>query len=46
MILLIKKTAMILTKEKEYITMSINDSQDKNKIATILIINKELLLSQ
>ena len=37
---------MILTIEKEYVTMSIYDSQDKNMITTILALNKDLLLSQ
>ena len=46
MILMIKRIAVILTKEKEYVTMSNYDSQDKNKITTILTINKDLLLSQ
>jgi hypothetical protein len=43
---MIKRIAMILTKEKEFVIMSIYDSQDKNKITTILAINKDLLQSQ
>ena len=46
MILMIKRIAVILTKEKEYVTMSNYDSQDKNKITAILVLNKDLLLSQ